>query len=76
VNSSAVGAIDIIRKPTPGDTAQLSAARLYNEASIRILLADTEAELYPGETRSDSATQDIQIGNAVQRSRHRRLCHH
>jgi len=62
VNSSAVGAIDIIRKPTPGDTAQLSAARLYNEASIRILLADTEAELYPGETRSDSATQDIQIG--------------
>src|ERR1022692_4224472 len=62
VNSSSVGAIDIIRKPTPGDTAQLSAARLYNEASIRILLADTQAELYPGETRSDSATQDIQIG--------------
>ncbi|MGA9509318.1 MAG: PilX N-terminal domain-containing pilus assembly protein [Candidatus Sulfotelmatobacter sp.] len=62
VNSSKVGAIDIIRKPTPGDSAQVSASRLYNEASIRILLADTEAELYPGETRSDSATQDIQIG--------------
>jgi Tfp pilus assembly protein PilX len=62
VNSSNVGAIDIIRKPTPGDTAQVSASRLYNEASIRILLADTEAELYPGETRSDSTTQDIQIG--------------
>jgi Tfp pilus assembly protein PilX len=62
VNSSKVGAIDIIRKPTPSDTAQVSASRLYNEASIRILLADTQAELYPGETRSDSATQDIQIG--------------
>jgi hypothetical protein len=62
VNSSKVGAIDIIRKPTPGDTAQVSSSRLYNEASIRILLADTEGDLYPGETRSDSATQDIQIG--------------
>lgn len=63
VNTSKVGAIDIIRKPTPGDSAQLKAARLYNEASIRILLADTEADLYPGETRSDAATQDIRIGN-------------
>jgi hypothetical protein len=62
VNSSKVGAIDIIRRPTPGDTTQIAGARLYNEASIRILLADTEAALYPGETRSDSSTQDIQIG--------------
>jgi hypothetical protein len=62
VNSSKVGAIDIIRKPTPGDTPQIASARLYNEASIRILLADTEGDLYPGETRGDSATQDIQIG--------------
>lgn len=62
VNSSKVGAIDIIRKPTPGDTTQITASRLYNQASIRILLADTEADLYPGETRSDSATQDIEIG--------------
>ncbi len=62
VSSSKVGAIDIIRKPTSGDSAQLRASRLYNEASIRILLADTEADLYPGETRGDSATQDIQIG--------------
>lgn len=62
VSSSKVGAIDIIRKPTPGDSSQIKAARLYNEASIRILLADTQGDLYPGETRSDSATQDIQIG--------------
>jgi hypothetical protein len=63
VNASKVGAIDIIRKPTPGDSAQVAASRLYNEASIRILLADTEGDLYPGETRSDSSTQDIQIGS-------------
>jgi hypothetical protein len=63
VNSSQVGAIDIIRKPTPTDTTQLSQARLYNEASIRILLADKQADLYAGETRSDSSTQDIQIGS-------------
>jgi hypothetical protein len=62
VNASKVGAIDIIRKPTPGDSTQVAASRLYNEASIRILLADTEGDLYPGETRADSATQDIQIG--------------
>jgi len=62
VNSSAVGAIDIIRKPSPGDTTLLANSRLYNEASIRILLADTQADLYPGETRTDSGTQDIQIG--------------
>jgi PilX N-terminal len=62
VNSSKVGAIDIIRKPTPGDTTQVSGSRLYNEASIRILLADTEGDLYPGESRSDSSSQDIQIG--------------
>jgi hypothetical protein len=62
VNSSKVGAVDIIRKPTPVDTAQLSASRLYNEASIRILLADTQADLHPDGARSDSSTQDIQIG--------------
>lgn len=62
VSSSKVGSIDIIRKPAPGDSTLVRSSRLYNEASIRILLADTEADLYPGETRSDSATQDIQIG--------------
>ena len=62
VTSSNVGAIDIIRKPTPGDSAQLTNSRLYNKATIRILLADSPGDLYPGETRSDSATQDIEIG--------------
>jgi hypothetical protein len=62
VNSSKVGAIDIIRRPTPVDNSQISAARLYNEASIRILLADTQADLHPDGARGDQATQDIQIG--------------
>ena len=63
VQSSNVGAVDIIRKPTPGDSTQLSNSRLYNEATIRILLADQQTDLYPGETRSDSGSQDIQVGN-------------
>ena len=62
VNSSPLGAVDIIRKPRTTDSTLLASSRLYNEASIRILLADTEGDLYPNETRSDSATQDIQIG--------------
>jgi Tfp pilus assembly protein PilX len=61
VQSSAVGPIDIIRKPTAGDSSLLSSSRLYNLATIRILLADTEGDLYPGETRSDSSTEDIQL---------------
>ncbi|MGA8622320.1 MAG: PilX N-terminal domain-containing pilus assembly protein [Candidatus Sulfotelmatobacter sp.] len=62
VQSSKVGAIDIIRRPTATDSTLLSNSRLYNKAAIRILLADTEADLYPGSTRSDSSTQDIQLG--------------
>jgi hypothetical protein len=61
VQSSKVGAIEIIRKPTAGDPPLLLNSRLYTEASLRILLADTEADLYPGEARTDPA-QDIQIG--------------
>jgi PilX N-terminal len=63
VQTSPVGAIDIIRKPTPGDSPLLSTSRLYSttKATIRILLADTEADLYPGEVRADPG-QDVQLG--------------
>ena len=65
VNSSKVGAIDIIRRPTPGDTNQMANSRLYGingtKAQIRILLADTEGDLYPGQVRADPG-QDIQLG--------------
>jgi Tfp pilus assembly protein PilX len=65
VNSSKVGAIDIIRRPTSLDTLQMANSRLYGingtKAQIRILLADTEGDLYPGQVRADPA-QDIQLG--------------
>ncbi len=65
VNSSKVGAIDIIRRPTSVDTTQMANSRLYGingtKAQIRILLADTEGDLYPGQVRADPG-QDIQLG--------------
>ncbi len=41
--------IQIIRKPQPGEsaTSALGSSRLYNKAQIRILLADTQADLHP-----------------------------
>lgn len=62
VQSDAVGAIEIIRRPQASDSPLLSTSRLYTESAIRILLADTEADLYPGSVRADAATQDFQIG--------------
>ena len=41
--------IQIIRKPQPGEsvTSAIGSSRLYNKAEIRILLADTQADLHP-----------------------------
>jgi Tfp pilus assembly protein PilX len=41
--------IAIVRKPQPGElaTGALGSARLYNKAAIRVLLADTAADLHP-----------------------------
>jgi Tfp pilus assembly protein PilX len=41
--------IQIIRKPQPGEsaTSALGSSRMYNKAAIRILLADTQADLHP-----------------------------
>lgn len=41
--------ISIVRKPQVGEvaTSTLGTARLYNKAQIRILLADTQADLHP-----------------------------
>jgi Tfp pilus assembly protein PilX len=66
VRASNVGAIEIIRKPTPGDTALVSSSRLYNQAAIRILLADTQADLHPerpSPTPLDS--NDVQLLGSV-----------
>jgi Tfp pilus assembly protein PilX len=62
VNSAnKVGAIDIVRRPQNSDTPLLSNSRLYTEASIRILLADTQADLHP-ERGALGDGQDIQLG--------------
>jgi len=39
--------IALVRKPQPTDNPTLASARLYNKAQIRILLADTVADLHP-----------------------------
>jgi len=39
--------IALVRKPQPTDNATLASSRLYNKAQIRILLADTVADLHP-----------------------------
>jgi Tfp pilus assembly protein PilX len=61
VSSGKVGAIDIIRRPQASDTPLLSGSRFYNEASIRILLADTQADLHP-ERGALGDGQDVQLG--------------
>jgi hypothetical protein len=47
--------VQIIRQPLPGEstTSALGAARLANEAQIRILLSDTEAGLHPTGSLND-----------------------
>jgi Tfp pilus assembly protein PilX len=61
VESSKVGAIDIIRRPAPGDTPLLSNSRLYNKASIRILLADTITDLHPERGTGVLDANDVQL---------------
>jgi PilX N-terminal len=66
VQADAVGAIEIIRRPQPADSALLTTSRLYNEAAIRILLADTQVGLHP-ERGAINDGQDVQLiaGNFV-----------
>jgi len=62
VQNSNVGAIDIIRRPQAGDTALLSNSRLYNEAEIRILIADNINDLHPERGAGVLDADDIQLG--------------
>src|SRR5438067_1272917 len=39
---------EIVRRPQPGDSAALTASRLYNKAQVRVLLSDDPAELPQG----------------------------
>jgi len=57
---------EIIRRPPPGEstTSLLGGSRLANEAQIRILLSDQEADLHlPG--WNGDVTQDVQLASAV-----------
>ena len=66
VQSSAVGAIDIIRRPQASDTPLLASSRLYNKAEIRILLADNIADLHPERGAGILDANDVQIGPSTQ----------
>jgi hypothetical protein len=50
---SGVGPIEIIRQPMPGESpaSAVGQSRLYNEAQIRVLLADTPADLPGGKNQ-------------------------
>ena len=61
VQSSAVGAIDIIRRPQASDSSLLSTSRLYSKAEIRILLADTLADLHPERASGSLDSNDVQL---------------
>jgi Tfp pilus assembly protein PilX len=61
--------ISIIRKPQPGESpaSALGSSRLYNKAQIRILLADTIADLHPERGAGVLDADDVQFvpGNGV-----------
>lgn len=57
---------EIIRRPPPGElpTSLLGAARLYNEASIRVMLSDSPEELpHPGYALGASDPNNIRLAN-------------
>ena len=62
MNSSQIGAIDIIRRPQATDTTLLTNSRLYSEAEIRILLADDISQLHPERSAGVLDPNDVQLG--------------
>ena len=56
----------IVRRPPPGEvtTSLLGGSRLANEAQIRILLSDKEADLHLPSWNGD-VTQDVELASAV-----------
>jgi hypothetical protein len=65
VENSKVGAVDIIRRPAPGDTTLLTNSRLYNKAQIRILLADRITDLHPERSAGVLDVNDVQLTGSV-----------
>jgi hypothetical protein len=60
-----VGPIEIIRKPPANEVvgSQLWQSRLFNKAAIRVLLADTEAEVIQGTTAALGDADNVQLDN-------------
>ncbi len=59
--------ISIVRKPLAGEapTSTLGSSRLYNKAQIRILIADTIADLHPERGAGALDAQDVQFPTAT-----------
>jgi len=53
--------IEIIRKGQVGDSAALAASREYNKANIRVLLADSLADLHPDRGAAALDAEDVDL---------------
>jgi Tfp pilus assembly protein PilX len=64
--ASSSAQVQIIRRPIPGEspTSVLGAARLANEAQIRVLLSDTQAQNHFSDWNGD-ATQDVYLSSVA-----------
>jgi PilX N-terminal len=62
VQSSSIGAIDIIRRSQAGDPPSLATSRLVYKAEIRILLADDISQLHPDRGAGMLDANDVQVG--------------
>jgi Tfp pilus assembly protein PilX len=64
--SGTTSALQIIRRPPPGESATsvLGGSRLANQAEIRILLSDKEADLHLPGWNGDT-TQDVELASMV-----------
>jgi hypothetical protein len=57
-------AYEIIRRPIAGESTSISGSRLANQAQIRVLLSDTQANLHMPDWNGDP-TQDIPLDNTT-----------
>ena len=55
---------EIIRRPIAGESTSISGSRLANQAQIRVLLSDTQADLHMPDWNGD-ATQDVALDNTT-----------
>jgi Tfp pilus assembly protein PilX len=64
--TGSTSAFQIIRRPPPGEvtTSLLGGSRLANEAQIRVLLSDKEADLHFSDWNGDP-TQDVELASMV-----------